>query len=81
VAQPAPAPAPQPAAEAGPKKPDCRKVCERFIQAVDSEGARDPIRSLCQRRCDAGDMAFSVCAWKVRSMTEVLNCGNMPEPK
>ena len=83
VAQPAPAPAPapQPAADAGPKKPDCRKVCDKFIQAVDSEGARDPIRSLCQRRCDAGDMAFSVCAWKVRSMTDVLNCGNLPEGK
>ena len=76
-AEKAPAPAPQ-GGEA--KKPDCRKVCDRFVQAVDSEGAREPIRNICLRRCNASDMDFSVCAWKARTMDDVVRCGKLPEP-
>lgn len=90
--EPAPAPQPAPVAQtpaekpstpgspAGEaKKPDCKKVCDRFVQAVDSEGARDPIRNICLRRCNAGDLDFSVCAWKARTMDDVVRCGNLPE--
>ncbi len=79
---PDPAPAPQPtraAVEKGKAKPKCNDVCDKFIQAVDSAGLRGPIRDLCMRRCDAGDLDFSVCAWKARSMADVQACGAMPE--
>jgi hypothetical protein len=81
---PAPAPSPEPEPEPamtgkGAKKPNCKAICDQFVKAVDSDGARDPIRSLCMRRCDGGDMAFSVCAWKVRTMSDVLECGRLPE--
>lgn len=80
---PEPAPAPQPtraAVEKGKAKPKCNDVCDKFVQAVDSTGMRGPIRDLCMRRCDAGDLDFSVCAWKARSMADVQACGAMPEP-
>lgn len=83
---PAPAPAPEPAraraAEQGKsKKPDCKAICDKFVQAVDSDGARGPIRDLCMRRCGDDDMKFAACAWKAQNMQDVLACGALPESR
>lgn len=63
-------------------KPKCSMVCDRFIQAVaGSPSIREPIRNRCMERCEAGDMKFSVCAWKARTMEDVSRCSALPESK
>ena len=83
VVAPPPAPAPEPEPAPAParrvKGADCEKVCSKFVQAVDSAGMRDPIKTLCHRRCDAGDIEFSKCAWQAKSMADVQRCGALPE--
>ncbi len=80
------APAPPPSAPARPaattvSKPDCSAVCERYSSAVSgSESFREVIRDRCHSRCSAGDLAFSVCAWKARTMDDVAACAALPEP-
>lgn len=87
VSAPAPAPAPAQAApsraavEQGKAKPNCKLVCDRFVQAVDSDGAREPIRDLCMRRCGDDDLEFAKCAWQAKNMQDVLACGALPESR
>ncbi|HOC98625.1 MAG TPA: hypothetical protein PKH54_01675, partial [Myxococcota bacterium] len=76
----APAPAPVAAAQSGPK-PNCQKVCEKFVQAVSIESARPPMFSACFNRCDSGDMGYSKCAWMAATMADVVNCNKMPAAK
>jgi hypothetical protein len=86
VAAPAPAPAPAPpaAAAAAPatdsRRPDCNAVCDRYAAAVTGTPTfRDLIADRCRARCGKGDMAFSVCAWKARTMEDVGACADLPE--
>ena len=77
---PTPVPAPAPAAAPGQQRADCGAVCGRYANAV-SESAtfRDIIRDQCRARCDKGDVPFSVCAWKAKTMEDVTACAEMPE--
>ncbi|NOZ02218.1 MAG: PEGA domain-containing protein, partial [Deltaproteobacteria bacterium] len=81
--EPQPTPEPQPSTNTSDKsagKPDCRAVCDRFVKAVTgSESLRRPIRHRCFERCDAGELKFSICAWKARTMQDVSACMGMPE--
>lgn len=92
--EPEPEPAPttvattssEPAVPATPVSPEkrkagCERVCGQFVKAVESDSMREPIKSLCLKRCIGGDMPFTVCAWKVKTMSDVLACGALPESK
>jgi hypothetical protein len=62
-------------------KADCTAVCERYANAVSgTDSFRDILRDKCHARCEAGDLAFSVCAWKARTMDDVAACAALPEP-
>lgn len=61
-------------------RPKCDEVCKRFIQAVSgSESIREPIFNRCLERCRAGDLRFSVCAWKAKDMNDVATCMNLAD--
>ena len=81
VPAPAPAPTPAPQPSAG-GRPNCTAVCDRFVQAVSgSDSIRAPIRNRCRERCENGDMKFSICAWKARTMEDVSTCMSLPEAR
>ena len=80
VAKPEPAPASAPAAQTqGGKKPQCDKICDKFVQAVSPASMQGYIRNSCMTRCESGDLDFSVCAWKAQSMADVQNCNKLPK--
>ena len=66
--------APYPTASTASKM-DCEKICDQFMLAF-PEGrlGRDVVRWRCKRRCGAGDRAFAVCAWKVKTSDDAVSC-------
>jgi len=81
--KPEPRPEPEPSRTASESeasgKPDCRAVCDRFLRAVSgSDSLKQPIRRRCEERCEDGDLRFSVCAWKARTMDDVSTCMSLP---
>lgn len=85
VTQPASTPSqqePQLVQEEKQPKPDCKKVCEKFVSIVEgSPSIKDPIKAKCLSRCESGDVRFSVCAWKAKTMADVGVCGALPPQK
>lgn len=61
-------------------KPDCGKICKKYSDVVEgSDTARDTINRQCVKRCETeADLKFAACAWKAKTMEDVVSCSQIP---